>query len=67
MLTVWFLCIMSICNFGFSHFGFEHSTLVLIAPAPGHCLPFTLYTDDMAENAKPEKNAWDYGSSFTSI
>ena len=56
MLTVCSLCIMSICSFSFSHFGFEDSTLVLIAPAPCHCLPFTVYTDDMAENAKPEKN-----------
>ena len=24
-----------------SHFGFEGGTFVLIAPVPGHCLPFT--------------------------
>ena len=24
-----------------SHFGFEGGTLFLIAPVPGHCLPFT--------------------------
>ena len=39
-LTVCSLCIMSICNFGFSLFGFKGDTLGLIAPAPGHCLPF---------------------------
>ena len=27
--------------FCFSHFGFEGWTVVLIVPAPGHCLPFT--------------------------
>ena len=26
-----------------SHFGFEGGTLVLIAPIPGHCLPFTFF------------------------
>ena len=35
-LTLCFL-VMSICNFG--HFPFWY--LLLITPAPGHCLPFT--------------------------
>ena len=27
-------------------FGFEAKTLVLVAPVPGHCLPFTFYLID---------------------
>ena len=39
-LTVCSLCIPSICTFGVSQCGFEGGTVVLIAPVPGHCLPF---------------------------
>ena len=31
------------CYFGCFPFGFEGGTLVLIAPVPDHCLPFTPY------------------------
>ena len=33
---------MSVCYFGCYPFGLEGGTMVLIAPVPGHCLPFTL-------------------------
>ena len=39
-LTVCSLCIKTICILFISHFGLEGETLVLIAPVPGHCLPF---------------------------
>ena len=35
------LCLFAIL--AMSHFGVEGKTLVLIAPVPGHCLPFYLY------------------------
>ena len=35
-----FYCIMSICNFGCFPFGFEGGSVVLVASAPGHDLPF---------------------------
>ena len=41
MLTICYLCIVSTCNFCCSHSGFKRGTLVVIAPVPGHILPFT--------------------------
>ena len=39
VLHVFFeLCLLVILLI--SHFGFEGETLVLVAPVPGHCLPF---------------------------
>ena len=35
--------------FVISHFGFEGRTLVLIAPVPGNCLPFTFYSSWVKE------------------
>ena len=35
--------VMSICSLVVSNFGFEDGTLVLIASAPGQCLPFPFY------------------------
>ena len=32
---------MAICNFVVSQFGFEGWAVVLMAPVPCHCLPFT--------------------------
>ena len=40
-LTVCSFCSMSICNVGCFPFGFEGATMVLMAPVPGNCLPFT--------------------------
>ena len=41
--TICSRCIMAVCNnyfVCFPHFCFEGGTLGLIAPVPGHCLPF---------------------------
>ena len=44
---------MSFCSFGLSDFCFEDSTLVLIAPAPGHCLLFTVIVKGCARKPPP--------------
>ena len=45
LYVVFVLCLLFVlCIFVIlivSHFGFEGGTLILIAPVPGHCLPFT--------------------------
>ena len=39
MFSLYFDYVISVI----SHFGFEGGTLVLVAPVPGLCLPFTSY------------------------
>ena len=39
--NVLFVLCLFVLLFDFSHFGFEGEILILIATAPGHCLPFT--------------------------
>ena len=36
-LTIWYLCILTICNFSFFRFSFEGVILVLIDLVSGHC------------------------------
>ena len=44
-LTVYSLCILTICNFGCFPFWFRGPGVVLLAPVPGHCLHLTFQTD----------------------
>ena len=37
-LTIYCLCILTICVLVISRFDFEDGTWVLIAPNPGHCI-----------------------------
>ena len=67
------LCILFIFNaiLDSPHFDFEGGTLVLIAPVPGHCLPFTLFinfrfVDDIVYAEKDEKADGNVTSMYAS-
>ena len=40
-LTIWSLCILTICNFSYASFGFEGGICVMVAPVPGLCILVT--------------------------